>query len=172
MTSPENQKFGVADGERRERMQFEQVVIAAIVTIIISFVCVASRAQEPKPCPSDKICPVCTEQDGRRSCKVESPGQPELSQATAPPDISPPSAAAPLPPEYRACIIAAANKLPRVAAQGVKGSRALPQPQQPRPGVYRVTVEIDVSVAGQSSTYIFNCVRDGQVTVIQPLGMR
>jgi hypothetical protein len=159
------------------RLQFEQVTIAAIVTIIISFVCVAARAQEAKPqeakpCPSDKICPVCTEQDGRRSCKVEGPGQPELPQAAAPPDISPPSAAAPLPPEYRACITAAANKLPHIATQGIKGSRALPQPQQPRPGVYRVTVEIDVSVAGQSSTYIFNCVRDGLVTVIQPLGMR
>jgi hypothetical protein len=40
------------------------------------------------------------------------------------------------------------------------------------PDVYRVTVEIDVSVAGQSSTYVFNFVRDGQLTVIQPLGMR
>jgi hypothetical protein len=33
------------------------------------------------------------EQDGVRSCKVERPGQPELPQATAPLDISPPSAA-------------------------------------------------------------------------------
>jgi hypothetical protein len=79
--------------------------------------------------------------------------------------------------EDRACIItAAANKLPPVTALGIKGSRALPQPQQSKgrrnPDVYRVTVEIDVSVAGQSSTYLFNCVRDGQVTVIQPLGMR
>jgi hypothetical protein len=161
------------DGERRElKVRFEQVTIAAIVTIVISFVCAAAHAQEAKPCPSDKICPVCIEQDGHRTCKVETPGQLELPQATAPPDISPPSAAAPLPPEYRACITAAANKLPHIATQGIKGSRALPQPQQPRPGVYRVTVEIDVSVAGQSSTYIFNCVRDGRVTVIQPLGMR
>jgi hypothetical protein len=177
MTSPENQKFGVADGERRERMQFEQVVIAAIVTIIISFVCVAARSQEAKPCSIDKICPVCTEQNGERSCKVERPGEPELPQTTAPLDATPRpnitvQPAAPLPPEYRACITAAANKLPHIATQGIKGSRALPQPQRPRPGVYRVTVEIDVSVAGQSSTYIFNCVRDGLVTVIQPLGMR
>ena len=67
------------------------------------------------------------------------------------------------------------NKLPPVTALGIKGSRALPQPQESkglRPGIYRVTVEIDVSVAGQSSTYVFNCVRDGQFTVIQPLGMR
>ena len=144
----------------------------AIVAIIVSFVSVAARAQEAKPCPSDKICPVCIEQDGLRSCKVEGPGQPKLPQATAPQDISPSSAAASLPPEDRACITAAANKLPPVTALGIKGSRALPQTQQPRPGVYRVTVEIDVSVAGQSSTYIFNCVRDGQVTVIRPLGMR
>jgi hypothetical protein len=88
MTSPENQKFGVADGERRERMQFEQVIIAAIVTIIISFVCVAARSQEAKPCPSDKICPVCTEQNGERSCKVERPGEPELPQTTAPLDAT------------------------------------------------------------------------------------
>ena len=77
--------------------------------------------------------------------------------------------------EDRACITAAANKLPPVTALGIKGSRALPQPQQSkglRPGIYRVTVEIDVSVAGQSSTYVFNCVLDGQVTVIQPLGIR
>jgi hypothetical protein len=77
--------------------------------------------------------------------------------------------------EDRECITAAANKLPPITAQGIKGSRALPQAQQskgPRQGVYRVTVEIDVSVAGQSSTYVFNCVRDGHLTVIQPLGMR
>ena len=74
----------------------------------------------------------------------------------------------------RACITAAADKLPPVSALGIKGSRALPQPQQSRgrQNVYRITVEIDVSVAGQSSTYVFNCVRDGQLTVIQPLGMR
>ena len=151
------------------------VMRGAIVAIIVSFVCVAARAQEAKPCPSDHICPVCTEQDGVRSCKVERPGQPQPPQATAPLDISPPSAAASLPPEDRACITAAANKLPPVTALGIKGSRALPQPQESkglRPGIYRVTVEIDVSVAGQSSTYVFNCVRDGQLTVIQPLGMR
>ena len=144
-----------------------------IVAIIFSFVCVAAHAQEGKPCPSDHICPVCTEQNGVRSCKVERPGQPELPQAAAPLDISPPSAAAPLPPEYRACITAAANKLPPVTANGIKGSRALPQQSKELPkGVYRVTIEIDVAVAGQNSTYVFNCVRDGQLTVIQPLGMR
>jgi hypothetical protein len=149
------------------------VMRSTIVAIIFPFVCVAAHAQEAKTCPSNHICPVCTEQNGVRSCKVERPGQPELPQATAPPDISPPSAAAPLPPEYRACITAAANKLPPVTATGIMGSRALPQQSAGlRQGVYRVTVEIDVSVAGQSSTYVFNCIRDGQLTVIQPLGMR
>src|SRR5271156_6659018 len=118
------------------------VMRGAIVAIIISFVCVAARAQEAKPCPSGHICPVCTEQDGVRSCEVERPGQPELPQATArPQDISPPSAAVSLSPEDRACITAAANKLPPVTALGIKGSRAL-QPQQSkglRPGVFRVT---------------------------------
>jgi hypothetical protein len=38
--------------------------------------------------------------------------------------------------------------------------------------VYRVKLEIDVSVAGQRSTYIFNCIQSGQAIVVQPLGMR
>ena len=38
--------------------------------------------------------------------------------------------------------------------------------------LYHVRVEIDVTVAGQASTYLYNCVRDGQLTVVQPLGMR
>ena len=101
------------------------VMRGAIVAIIVSFVCVAARAQEAKPCPSDHICPVCTEQDGVRSCKVERLGQPELPQATAPLDASSPPnitvrAAAPLPLEYRACITAAANKLPSVSAHGIR----------------------------------------------------
>jgi hypothetical protein len=57
-----------------------------------------------------------------------------------------------------------------------QGKPSAAQPLQSKgrrnPDVYRVTVEIDVSVAGQNSTYVFNCVRDGQLTVIQPLGMR
>ena len=61
----------------------------AIVAIIVSALCVAAQAQEVKPCPSGHICPVCTDQDGIRSCKVERPGQqPELPQAAAPPWIS------------------------------------------------------------------------------------
>ena len=77
--------------------------------------------------------------------------------------------------EDRACITAAAAKLPNVAALKVERSRALPQPSaQGRrdPTLSNVKVEIDVSVAGQSSTYVFNCVRQGQLVVVQPMGMR
>jgi len=77
--------------------------------------------------------------------------------------------------EDRACITAATAKLPNIAALKVERSRALPQPSaQGRrdPNVSAVKVEIDVSVAGQSSTYVFNCVRQGLLVVVQPMGMR
>jgi len=82
--------------------------------------------------------------------------------------------------EDRACITSAVAKLPQVAALKIEGSRAIdgrvinePQSQGRRQwDVYRVKVEIDVSVAGQRSTYVFNCIHSGQATVIQPLGMR
>ena len=73
------------------------VTRVAIIAIIVAELCVAAHAQEAKPCRRGYICPVCSEQDGVRSCKVERPGQLEQPQATAPLDISPPSAAA-LPP--------------------------------------------------------------------------
>jgi hypothetical protein len=81
--------------------------------------------------------------------------------------------------EDRACITGAVAKLPQVAALKIEGSRALegrileqPQSRRPKWNAYRVKVEIDVSVAGQRSTYVFNCIHSGQATVIQPLGMR
>jgi hypothetical protein len=76
--------------------------------------------------------------------------------------------------EDRACITAAAAKLPNIAALKIERSRALPQPSAQRrdPTLFNVKVEIDVSVAGQSSTYVFNCVRQGQLVVVQPMGMR
>jgi hypothetical protein len=77
--------------------------------------------------------------------------------------------------EDRACITAAAGKLPNLAGLKIERSRALPQPAaqgRRAPDLSNVKVEIDVSVAGQSSTYVFNCVRDGQLTVVQPMGMR
>jgi hypothetical protein len=80
--------------------------------------------------------------------------------------------------EERACITSAVAKLPQVAALKIEGSRAIegrildqPMPGRPKWNVYRVKVEIDVSV-GQRSTYVFNCMHSGQATVIQPLGMR
>jgi hypothetical protein len=81
----------------------------------------------------------------------------------------------------RACITSAVGNLPPVATHNIEGSRVIesrvleqPQSQGPRNPypVYRVKVEIDVSVAGQRSTYIFNCIQSGQATVVQPLGMR
>jgi hypothetical protein len=77
--------------------------------------------------------------------------------------------------EDRACITAAAAKLPRVAALKIEQSRVVPQPsaqKERNSELYHVKVEIDVSVAGQTSTYVYNCIRDGKFTVIQPLGMR
>ena len=77
--------------------------------------------------------------------------------------------------EDRACITAAAAKLPNIATLKVERSRALPQASaQGRrdPNLSNVKVEIDVNVAGQSSTYVFNCVRQGQLVVVQPMGMR
>jgi hypothetical protein len=74
--------------------------------------------------------------------------------------------------EDRACITSA---VANVTALKIERSRVLPQPQaqgRHNPYLYRVMVEIDVTVAGQSSTYIFNCVRDRELTVIQPMGMR
>jgi hypothetical protein len=77
-------------------------------------------------------------------------------------------------PEDRACITAAAGKLPTIAALEIKGSRALARPVQERRNqkLHNAIVEIDVSVAGHSSTYIFNCILDSGMVVIQPMGMR
>ena len=77
--------------------------------------------------------------------------------------------------EDRACIIKAAAKLPKITGLEIAQSRAVPQGHaqgQHDPDLYHVKVEIDVNVAGQRSTYIFNCIRSGDFTVIQPLGMR
>jgi len=77
--------------------------------------------------------------------------------------------------EERACIVSAAGKLPPAAALKIERSRAYPDPRnQERRSTdpYRVLVEIEVSVAGHTSTYMFNCIRHGQLTVVQPLGMR
>ena len=76
--------------------------------------------------------------------------------------------------EDRACIMAAAARLPQVGALKIEQSRVVPAPSagQQKSKLYHVTVEIDTSLAGQTSTYVFNCIRQGLSTVIQPLGMR
>ena len=76
--------------------------------------------------------------------------------------------------EDRACITAAAGRLPTIAALEIKGSRALARPGQERRNqkLHNAIVEIDVSVAGHSSTYIFNCISNAGLVVIQPMGMR
>ena len=76
--------------------------------------------------------------------------------------------------EDRACITAAAGKLPTIAALEIKGTRALARPVQGRRNqkLHNAIVEIDVSVAVNSSTYIFNCIVDTGMVMIQPMGMR
>jgi hypothetical protein len=77
--------------------------------------------------------------------------------------------------EDRVCITAAAAKLPPVTALKIEGSRVVAQPSaqgQRNSKLYHVKVEIDASVAGQTSTYVFNCIRDGQLTIVQPVGVR
>jgi hypothetical protein len=83
--------------------------------------------------------------------------------------------------EDRACINSAVGKMPVIAAARIEGSRVVERrvieqsqgrrKQNPFP-VYRMKVEIDVSVAGHSSIYMFNCLLTGRVALIEPLGMR
>ena len=75
--------------------------------------------------------------------------------------------------EDRACILSAVAKLPNIPGLKVEGRRVLPQSQaqgRRNPDLYNVLVEIEVSILGESETYVFNCIRNGQVTVIQPMG--
>jgi hypothetical protein len=76
--------------------------------------------------------------------------------------------------EDRACITAATGKLPTIAALEIKGSRKLARsgPERRNQKLHHAIVEIDVTVAGHSSTYIFNCISDAGLVVIQPMGMR
>ena len=77
--------------------------------------------------------------------------------------------------EDQGCITSAVEKVPNNPAIKIERSRVVAQPStqgQRDSKLYHVKVEIDASVAGQTSTYVFNCIRDGQLTVIQPVGMR
>src|ERR1700688_1781787 len=61
------------------------VMRLTVAALIVSAPCVVAHAQEGKPCPSGHICPVCSEENGVRTCRVERPGQPALAQAAGPP---------------------------------------------------------------------------------------
>jgi hypothetical protein len=76
-------------------MMVTRLTAAAVASL--SLVAVA-YAQEGKPCPSGHICPVCSEDNGVRTCKVDRPAPPQATARTAPLDISPPSADTPAPP--------------------------------------------------------------------------
>ena len=71
--------------------------------------------------------------------------------------------------EDRACILSSVAKLPNIPGLRVEGSRVKAQRRR-NPDFYNVMVEIDVSIVGESATYRFNCIRNGQLTLIQPMG--
>jgi hypothetical protein len=56
--------------------------------------------------------------------------------------------------EERACIISAVAKLPQAAALKIERSRAYPDPSRRNPDPYRILVEIDLDVAGHTSSRI------------------
>ena len=74
--------------------------------------------------------------------------------------------------EDQECIRSAVEKVPNNPAIKIERSRVLPQSRSAQRRLYKVTVEIDVSLVGQSSTYVFNCIRNGELTVVQPMGIR
>ena len=77
--------------------------------------------------------------------------------------------------EVQGCITSAVAKVPNNPAIKIERSRVLPRSQaqgRHKPDLYNVLVEIDVSLIGQSSTYVFNCVHDGQLTVVQLMSIR
>src|SRR5262249_44377412 len=74
--------------------------------------------------------------------------------------------------EDRACILSAVAKLPNIPGLKVEGSRVPPQPQaqgRRNPDLYNVMVEIDVSIVGESETYVFNCIRNRYPTLFRSL---
>jgi len=73
--------------------------------------------------------------------------------------------------EDQACISRALEKVPTNAAIKIERSRVLPQ-SRGQGAPYKTIVEIDVSLVGQTSTYVFSCIRNGQLTVVQPMGVR
>jgi hypothetical protein len=74
--------------------------------------------------------------------------------------------------EDQGCITSALEKVPKSPAIKIERSHVLPQSRVAQGLLYKVTVEIDVRLVGQSSTYVFNCIRNGELTVVQPTGIR
>ena len=142
---------------------------------VIAFVDQRNVTFQPKE-QSTTLVLACIETAKQSSQSPAAAQEVSRQSPAAPQEVSrqSPAAAQEVSPEDRACITAAAAKLPNIAALQVERSRALPQPSAQRrdPTLSNVKVEIDVSVAGQSSTYVFNCVRQGQLVVVQPMGMR
>jgi hypothetical protein len=85
---------------------------------------------------------------------------------------SPGSMAQGLSVEDQECITSAVEKVPKNPAVKIERSHVMPQSRVAQGRMYKVTVEIDVSLVGQSSTYVFNCIRNGELTVVQPMGVR
>jgi hypothetical protein len=65
------------------------MVIRLTVAAVTSLTLIAvAYTQEGKPCPSGHICPICSEDNGVRTCKVDRP--PQATARTVPLDVSPP----------------------------------------------------------------------------------
>jgi hypothetical protein len=59
------------------------------------------------------------------------------------------------------CILAAAERLPRIPGITIEASRAVPLPSgfKKELGLYQTIIEIDAKAAGVSATYRFACVK-------------
>lgn len=62
------------------------------------------------------------------------------------------------PREEKACVLAAAERLPRIPGLAVDKSRVRPVPVDHKGGAASMIVDIDISAAGQSDTYSYLCV--------------
>lgn len=76
----------------------------------------------------------------------------------------------------KACIFAAAQKLPFIPGMTIVAGRVkdLPpelQQKQVSGGSSTRLVEIDVNAAGQDATYSFVCIANGRITIASPMGI-
>jgi hypothetical protein len=75
----------------------------------------------------------------------------------------------------KACILAAAERLPRIPGIVINSSRAVPLPPEipQKPLVFTTSVEIAATAAGQSVTYLFVCAKGARTpSIIHPVGQR